>query len=81
MEKVRPNDKFTHAGILNHIDKNCNNTVIILWMDFYFNFIYLQNVFTTFEYSIGLESIYWRKTLAHFSWPKARLFLYIAKRL
>lgn len=25
MEKVRPNDKFTHAGILNHIDKNCNN--------------------------------------------------------
>lgn len=32
-------------------------------MDFYFNFIYLQKVFTTFEYSIGLESIYMKKNV------------------
>lgn len=38
-------------------------------MVFYFNFIYLQKVFTTVEYSMGLEPMYWRKTLAHFLWP------------
>lgn len=43
-------------------------------MDFYFNFIYLQKVFTTFDYSIGLESIYWRKTLAHFHDPQQDYF-------
>lgn len=63
MKKVRPNDKFIHASILNLLIR----TVTILWIDFYF---ICKSIYDRWIQH-GLRSMFCRNTLTHFLWPTA----------